>query len=66
MAAIFADLNLLDYSIWGVLEAKINGSSKPNLAALKASIQHQWSTLSSAYFRRRLEEVVAASGGYIE
>jgi DDE superfamily endonuclease len=67
------DLNPLDFSIWSVLEARVQATAHENLAALRASISREWATLDEDYvrsacrpFRRRLEQVVAAAGGYIE
>jgi hypothetical protein len=40
------DLNPLDYSIWGVVEAKACRTSHPNITTLKASITSAWNSLS--------------------
>ena len=67
------DLNPLDYSIWSVLQDKVQGSSHPNLEALKAHITEVWEAMEPSYivktcqsFRRRVEDVIRANGGYIE
>jgi len=67
------DLNPLDYSVWGVLEAKACKTSHPSVEALKVSIAKNWRTLSKDYivrtcrsFRTRLEKVVKAEGGLFE
>jgi DDE superfamily endonuclease/Transposase len=67
------DLNPLDFSIWGVLEARVQATAHANLASLRASIAREWTALDENYvqstcrsFRRRLEQVIAAGGGYIE
>ena len=67
------DLNPLDYSIWSVLQDKVQGSSHPNMEALKAHITEVWEAMEPSYivktcqsFRRRVEGVIRANGGYIE
>jgi hypothetical protein len=67
------DLNLLDYGIWGVMQAKVNATSHENKSALARTIRREWNRLSEAMIRRtcrafrlRLEKVVAADGGYID
>jgi hypothetical protein len=67
------DLNPLDYSIWSVLEIKVQATPHQNLAALQAAIRKEWAAMDSNFisracrpFRRRLEQVVAAAGGCIE
>lgn len=67
------DLNPLDYFVWGVLERKINSTYHPDLNSLKASILEQFALLDKQdvaracrAFRTRLENVVAAKGGYFE
>jgi hypothetical protein len=67
------DLNLLDFSVWSVLQEKVQAMPHTSLAALRRSITRQWNRMSQAYvsrtcrsFRRRLEAVVAKNGGDIE
>jgi len=67
------DLNPLDYSFWGVLQDKVQARAHDSLDDLKQTITKEWRRLSSKYirrtcgaFRRRLEQVVAANGSYIE
>ena len=63
------DLNPLDYSIWSLLQEKVQGVSHPNVEALKAHIMKLWEAMHSAYimktcqsFRPRVEKVIAAEG----
>jgi hypothetical protein len=37
-------LNLLEFFIWGVLQAQIQAAAHANLAALRASIDIEWAT----------------------
>lgn len=67
------DLNPLDYSIWGVLQTKVQATAHDDVKALKQSIRRQWRAMSADYiqrtcaaFRHRLERVTAANGAYIE
>lgn len=67
------DLNPLDYGIWGVMEREACATHHNSLETLKASITEAWDNLSDEFvvktcrsFRRRLEMVVEADGGYIE
>jgi AraC-like DNA-binding protein len=67
------DLNPLDFSIWSVLETKVQATPHKNLASLKAAIRREWTAMDANYiraacrpFRRRLELVIAAGGGCIE
>lgn len=67
------DLNPLDYCVWGVLQAKACAIKHISLEALKNSLRREWKRLSKSCirtscqsFRKRLELVVKAKGGYIE
>jgi hypothetical protein len=67
------DLNPLDFSIWSVLQEKVQATPYTSLATLRRSITRQWNQMSPAYvcrtcrsFCRRLEAVVAKNGSYIE
>jgi hypothetical protein len=67
------DLNLLDYGIWGVLQAKVNTTSHENKSSLRRTIQWERDRLSEAMirwtccaFKLHLEKVVAADGSYID
>ncbi|KAF2362405.1 hypothetical protein FHG87_006842 [Trinorchestia longiramus] len=55
------------------IEAKDCRVRHPNITALKVSVDREWMTMNTDYvvkackiFRRRLETVIAADGGYIE
>jgi hypothetical protein len=67
------DLNLLDFSVWSILQEKVQAMQHTSLASLCRSITRQWNRMSPAYvrrtccsFRHRLEAVVAKNGGYIK
>lgn len=67
------DLNPLDYSIWGVMEAKVNAKVHRSLDSLKRTLIKEWEKLSMNYVRasidawpKRLQAVVDADGGRIE
>ena len=54
----------LDYTIWGVLENKINATSHPNIGSLKTAIPEDWHELSEEFiwkacksFRRRVDTI---------
>ncbi len=67
------DLSPLDYSVWGVVEAKACKVSHPSVEALKASIIKVWRMMTKDYliktcrqFRPRLERVIELEGGLFE
>jgi hypothetical protein len=67
------DLNPLDFSVWSILQEKVQATPHTSLAALRRSITKLWNRMSPAYvrrtccsFRRHLEAVMAKNGGYIE
>ena len=67
------DLNPLDYSIWGILEARVNAVQHPSLDSLKKHLRAEWRKLtlsivrnSIASWRRRLQAVVKKRGGRFE
>ncbi len=67
------DLNLLDFSIWSILQEKVQATPHTSLAALRWSITRQWNRVLLAYvrrtcrsFRRRLEAIMAKNSSYIE
>ena len=67
------DLNPLDYSVWWHVERKACAKPHSNVDALKASISKVWAAMDSDYivttcagFRRRIEAVIEAGGGYFE
>lgn len=66
------DLNPLDYCVWSVLQAKACSKKHTSLDALKLSLSREWKQLSQNVirtscdsFRKRLQLVVKAKGGYI-
>lgn len=68
-----ADLNPLDYAIWGVLEQATNKTPHPNVDCLKEAIKREWNKLSTEFvinscksFRHRVEAVIKNNGGHIE
>jgi inhibitor of nuclear factor kappa-B kinase subunit alpha len=67
------DLNPLDYSVWGVLEARVNAMIHRSLNSLKQKLIKEWDRLSMDYVRatidalpKRLRAVVKAKGGRFE
>lgn len=67
------DLNPMDFSVWSILEADACASSHGSVDALKRSLEKAWlkipqETLCNAVksFRKRIELVIQARGGYIE
>jgi inhibitor of nuclear factor kappa-B kinase subunit alpha len=67
------DLNPLDYSIWGILEARVNAVQHRSVDSLKKRLRAEWRKLSLktirtsiASWRRRLRAVVNKRGGRIE
>ena len=67
------DFNPLDYSIWSVLQERVQGTSYPNMESPKAQIAEAWDTLTEAFiasacrsFRSRIQAVISADGSYIE
>jgi hypothetical protein len=68
------DLNLLDFYIWSVFQAKDQAMPRANLAALRPSITMELDWLAVVYIdktchsfcRCRLEAVVAKNGAFIE
>lgn len=64
------DLNPLDYSIWGILEAKVNATKYHRLNSLKRAVQREWKKLPMGMvrsvidlWRPRLRACVKANGG---
>ena len=43
------NFNPLDYSIWSVLQYRIQGISHPNMESLKVHIAEAWATLDEAF-----------------
>lgn len=67
------DLNPLDYSIWGILESKVNIKSHTSIEFLKKAIQREWAKLSEETcaqavqdWRRRLRACCKAKGDHFE
>ncbi|EFO97645.1 hypothetical protein CRE_15908 [Caenorhabditis remanei] len=67
------DLNPLDYSIWGVLQNKVNAKPHSSIEALKKTLLKEWDALSPDYRRatidaypRRLRAVIQKRGGRME
>ena len=67
------DLNPLDYSIWDILEARVNAVQHRSMDSLKKHLRAEWRKLSMnvirnsiASWRRRLQAVVKKRGGRFE
>jgi inhibitor of nuclear factor kappa-B kinase subunit alpha len=67
------DLNPLDFSIWGILEARVNAVQHRSVDSLKQHLLAEWRKLSMntvrtsiASWRRRLRAVVKERGGRFE
>jgi transposase len=67
------DLNVMDYAIWGILEARVNATNHRSLDSLKRALQREWKKLSMnqirtavGSWRRRLKACVDANGGRFE
>lgn len=67
------DLNPLDFSIWGMLEAKVNSRSHTSIDSLRKTIQREWSLLSAdtvekavRVWRKRLRACRQAKGDHFE
>jgi inhibitor of nuclear factor kappa-B kinase subunit alpha len=67
------DLNVMDYSIWGILEAKACSKPHKSVTSLKQSLQREWlnipqETLCAATdsFPKRLKACIKSKGGYFE
>jgi inhibitor of nuclear factor kappa-B kinase subunit alpha len=67
------DLNLLGYSIWSILEARVNAKRHFSLESLKNTLLKEWNNLSMNFVRAaidawpsRLEAVVKQQGGRFE
>ena len=70
MASPVPDLKPLDFSIWDVLQERVQGTSHPNMESVKAHIAEAWDTLDEAFIAsayrsiscRRPEAVINANG----
>lgn len=67
------DLNPLDYSIWGTLEARVNAKFHRSLDSLKRALIREWKKLPMDHvraaigsWRHRLSKVVGQEGGRFE
>ncbi|XP_061516646.1 uncharacterized protein LOC133393851 [Anopheles gambiae] len=67
------ELNTMDYFVWGVVERDTNRTSSNTKAELMAKIRSVFAALTRetvaracSRFRRRVEAVIEAEGGYIE
>ena len=67
------DLNPMDFSIWGILEAKACAKPHKSLEALRRSLNAAWETLpletvckAVDQFPKRLKSCINVQGGYIE
>src|SRR5690348_18380286 len=67
------DLNPLDFSIWGILEAMVNAVQHRSVDSLKKHLRAEWPKLSMnqirtsiASWRRRLQAVVNKRGSRFE
>ncbi|QQP49857.1 Putative transposable element [Caligus rogercresseyi] len=65
--------NPLDYPFWPHVQSKACTLPHANVEAMKASVNEHWTSMSKEYitttcqaFRRRLEAIVIADGGYID
>ncbi|QQP56069.1 Putative transposable element [Caligus rogercresseyi] len=63
----------LDYAFWPHVQSKACTLRHANVEAMKASVNEHWTSMSKEYitktcqaFRRRLEAIVIADGGYID
>ena len=62
-----------DYSIWSVLQERVQGTSHPSMESLNSHIKEAWDTLDEAFiasscrsFQSCKEAVISANGSYIE
>lgn len=67
------DVNPLDFYVWGVVERDSNSHSHNTITALKSAIVDAMANIPKTHlitacsrFRRRVEAVIAANGGFIE
>jgi len=67
------DLNPLNYSIWGILEAEVNATQHRSLEGLRRAIRRAWLNLSQnkicasiKVWRERLAAVIKHRGGHFE
>lgn len=67
------DLNPLDYTVWGYLEAKACEKAHTSIKSLKKAIEKAWNEMPDEMVERmvnswpgRLQACIDAEGGYIE
>ena len=60
------DLNLLDYTIWGVLENKTKATSHPNIGSFKTVIEEEWNKMSEEFILKACWYNDLKNGGHIE
>ena len=67
------DLNPLDYSIWGILEAKVCSKSYNNIESLKQAIKEEWDKIRQEFVRtsiekfpQKLDACIRANGAHFE
>ena len=67
------DLNVMDYSIWSIVESKACAKPHRNVVQLKQSLRKAWASIppetivsACSDFQRRLREVVKNKGSHIE
>lgn len=67
------DLNPMDFSIWGILEAKVSATRYTTVEGLKAALLREWKRIPLTVLRSscdafvgRLTQVTKAKGGHIE
>ncbi len=67
------DLNVMDFSIWGILEERACNKKHQSLAELKKSLCKAWNEIPQSEIRaavesypKRLKDVIKAKGGNIE
>ena len=68
-----SNLNPFDYTIWGILENKINATSHPSIDSLKTAIEEERNKMSEAFifkacksFRRCVDTIIEKNGDHIE
>jgi hypothetical protein len=67
------DLNLLDFSIWSILEARVSSTRYHSIVLLKAALVCEWEKIPQEHmhaavhvFHPRLKACVSKHGGYFE
>lgn len=67
------NVNPLDFSIWRILESKVDTKKYQSVDDLKQALQHEWNEIPQSYlyavcdgFINRLKSIVTAEGGHIE